>query len=351
MSNKNDIREPVLLKSGKYRGQVMRKGERRIIYGSTREEYFEKARIFKQYGFYDKPEEKPHDAEDVAVVELGDIISDYIYSHEKVLALTSVDSYRKLYDALPDDLLNCDIEVIDLQAVMDRIADSHAASTTRNYWTLIKSSLEYAGYTVPIIRLPQLGRSGQKALSSEEIRKLLNYVHGKDIELIILLGLHSLRAGEMMALDREDIFDDLIHICKNRVYDSASNSFIIVPWTKTDKSYRNIRIFIPRLYEILPEKLTLREDFSQTNLSAMVKRACIAAGVTPISFHGLRRSFASICYFLGISEHATMEMGGWGSINTVHEHYVKMDMEALNKDNQKLLDYYAFTTEADKPLE
>ena len=44
-----------------------------------------------------------------------------------------------------------------------------------------------------------------------------------------------------------------------------------------------------------------------------------------------------------------MEMGGWGSIATVHNYYVKLDNESRNKDNQKLLDYYAFTIKPEKP--
>lgn len=342
------IPEPKQLSDGRYRGQIMRDGSRKLIYGNSREEYRLNAERYKLFGTYDEPEQSDDDADDVDVVTLNDLIYDYIESHDKVLASTSKDTYHALRRNLNVDLLGCDIEVIDYQVLVDMIGKTRSAASVRNFWTLIKSSLNYAGYPTPVVRLPYVGKSEQSALSPDEVQKLLDYVYNKPIELPIILGLHSLRAGEVMALEREDIYNDLIHVTKNRIHDDTTNSFFVVPWTKTSKSHRNIRIFIPRLYEILPEKFTLRKDFSQTNLSAMVKRACAAAGITPITFHGLRRTFASICYNLGISEHATMEMGGWGSISTIHNYYIKLDNESRNKDNQKLLDYYAFTTKSEK---
>ena len=40
--------------------------------------------------------------------------------------------------------------------------------------------------------------------------------------------------------------------------------------------------------------------------------------------HGLRRSFASLCYHLGISEAVTMISGGWSDFRTMRKIYTKI---------------------------
>ena len=56
-----------------------------------------------------------------------------------------------------------------------------------------------------------------------------------------------------------------------------------------------------------------------------VKRACKRAGVTEVSCHGLRHSFASLCYFLkDIPDRQIMLWGGWASSATLHKIYIRL---------------------------
>jgi integrase len=51
--------------------------------------------------------------------------------------------------------------------------------------------------------------------------------------------------------------------------------------------------------------------------------------------HGLRRSFASLGFHLGLSELEVQEIGGWSDHNTVHKIYLKLAREdRLNAENK-----------------
>ena len=353
MKSKNDIREPVLRKNGTWSGQVMHGKERHTIIGSSKDDYFAKARIYKLYGLYDKQEKKevpePDPADDV--VTLGDVLYGYIKSRERVLARTSADQYWRLYEKLDPDILDCDVSVLDWQVLIDWLAEDRAPKTVRNYWSLIKSALTKAGYPEPIVATPQVGESGGNFLDDKEIEIFCNYIKGKPGELAMLFALHSLRASEAMALTKADITKNIIHVTKTSIKDMATGRFVIVNHTKTDKSYRDIDIFIPRLADLIesaPDGLLLH-DVRQYSLSVLTKRYCREAGVTECTYHDLRRTFASLCYYKGVPEPLIMEMGGWSDNQMIHKVYVKLyDSERL-RGKQLLRDYYAFTAEPENP--
>ena len=345
MKNNYGVPEPVLLQNGKYRGQVMREGKRQLIYGSSLDDYYKKALIFKQYGLFDEPEKKPKPepaADDVVV--LGDLLYDYIKAKERVLAKTSVDQYWRIYDNIDNDLLECDVEVLDFQTLIDWLAEDRSPKTVKNYWGLIKSALTYAGYKEPIVSVPQVGESGGSFLDDREIKVFCDYIRGKPYEMAMLFALHSLRACETMALTKADIVNGYIHVTKESVKDRATGKFIIVRHTKTNKSYREIGIFIPRLLELIasaPDDGLLLPDVYQYRLSVLARRYCREAGVTECTYHDLRRTFASLCYFKHLPEKLILEMGGWSDNQMIHRVYVKLYDSERQKGKGLLWDYYA----------
>ena len=79
----------------------------------------------------------------------------------------------------------------------------------------------------------------------------------------------------------------------------------------------------------------------QRELREAVHKACKKAGVTDVSVHGLRHSFASLAYHLGVPERITMEIGGWsdpGTVNKIYTHIAKTDMEHYQSE---MANFYA----------
>jgi integrase len=65
-----------------------------------------------------------------------------------------------------------------------------------------------------------------------------------------------------------------------------------------------------------------------------VKRACERAGVTVVTNHGLRHSFASLCFYLKIPNRQIKEWGGWKNDATLNRIYIRLaaSMQTENKN-------------------
>jgi hypothetical protein len=62
---------------------------------------------------------------------------------------------------------------------------------------------------------------------------------------------------------------------------------------------------------------------------------CDAAGLPRVGVHGLRHSFASLCYSLGVPAKITMQIGGWSNPQTltkIYTHLGKKDIAARSKE-------------------
>jgi integrase len=96
---------------------------------------------------------------------------------------------------------------------------------------------------------------------------------------------------------------------------------------KNRSSTRKVPIMIPRLSEALKacekeEGLVVPQ--APCTLLGDVKRACRIAGITEVTAHGLRHSFASLCYRQGVNERQTMSWGGWSDYHTMHKIYIRL---------------------------
>ena len=63
---------------------------------------------------------------------------------------------------------------------------------------------------------------------------------------------------------------------------------------------------------------------------ARINRICKKEGLPEVGVHGLRHSFASLAYHLGVPEKIAMEIGGWANSQTMHKiytHISKADAE------------------------
>lgn len=315
---------------GRWAGQIMVGRRRYTVYGKTKEEYEVNARATKMRLLAAKDEP--------AKLTLGQVIDMYIASNENVLSPSTMRGYNTIRKHRFTGYMNMFITGIDWQRMVNEEALLCAPKTVKNAWGLVSASLTAIGEKTPVVHLPKTAKKQLPFLNYSEIQTFLGAIRGKPGELAALLALHSLRESELFALTADDIQDGFITVNKALVPDEV-NHFVLKHTTKTPLSNRKIPVMIPRLLEILPESGRLVPERPSTVYNR-INRVCDAAGLPRVGCHGLRRSFASLCYHLKIGERTVMALGGWSNMQTVHNFYIQLSQLELNDDVKKLQDYY-----------
>jgi len=101
---------------------------------------------------------------------------------------------------------------------------------------------------------------------------------------------------------------------------------------------------IPRLYTLLKQYAETGEPIpthSPVTLLRHVHAACTKAGVTDVTNHGLRHTFASLGYSLGLSERQMMDLGGWSDPATMHKIYIRLAQRDKEKAKNAISDFFA----------
>ena len=332
------VPEPKRKADGSYAHQVMYNGKRYNVVGATLEEYKANAREIKLGKIPESEQEAPF-------VRFADIVEAHLAKKQESIEESTAHYYNDILVNVLGDVGECDPEVIDWQVLVNMLSGQYSGGYIRGIWSLIKSALKDAGYPEPYVKLPKIGRSDRPFLDADEIPKLLDAIRGSKYEAGILLCLHSLRAGEVCALTAEDIYDGYIHVNKTMMI--TDNGYVLANRTKTETSTREVPVLIDRLYEVIPPAGRI-VDYSPNSLSQAVKRACKIANITSCSAHDLRRSFASLCYSLGLKEKSIMKYGGWSNNRIMNDVYIKLSAKDALNDAEKLKNYFNFTAKEQK---
>jgi integrase len=185
-------------------------------------------------------------------------------------------------------------------------------------------------------------------LSHDEILRFVRESIGQKYRIAFLLGLHSLRLSEVLALTWSDVdlSKNTIYVHRAAVLDDK-NHLTIREQTKTDLSTRTIPIFIPEL----AAELTKRKKYHKPNervvpvmpntvyraVSTFLKTHRFEQG----GFHLLRHSFASLCYYLNVPVLVTCTLGGWSDYNTVYRIYTHLERAKIAQSESELTAFFA----------
>lgn len=316
------IPKPRQQKSGEWIGQVMVNGERYTVKGKTVDEYIAKAKALKT-GLIKA--EKIRSGK-----TLQQACEAFNASRSQVLSPSTIAGYETIVRTRFGSYMSKDILSIDWQKMVNDEAAVCGSKTLKNAWGYICTVLKVEGIDKPAVRLPQLVSDELPWLTPEQIPVFLEAIKGKPCELAALFALHSLRKSELVALRPENIRDGKIYVEGSRVRDK-DNQLVYKKTTKNRSSRRPVKIRIPRLKELLETSDVKPGEFyitiSTNNLHTSINNVCDSVGLPRVGCHGLRRSFASLCYFLGVSERETMRDGGWSDIQTMHKKYIKLAEE------------------------
>lgn len=273
-------------------------------------------------------------------VSLRDALNMYINSRDAVLSPSTIRGYKKIRDLRFQSVMDsrlCDIN--DWQYVVNEEAKLCSAKTLKNAWGLIKSVLKKNGIADPDVTIPQVVDNEHPFLQPDQIPELLELIKGEKYELVYLLGLHGLRSSEILGLDVEkNLTKDVIRIRGSKVQTETAKGavkYVSKKETKTEKSRRDVPVMIPRIKELVKEMKksgTIDSAIPDHPEAARkrLNRICKNNGLPEIGLHGLRHTFASLCYHLGLSEMETMRLGGWSDpmvMRKIYTHLAEKDKQ------------------------
>ena len=336
---KDEIKIPTPRKLASGSWTVYLAAEKQSITEPTRELCIAKAKAVRA-GFIEQKKSVPR-------LATGDAIEKMMVAEKGVLSPSTLRGYgitrRNRFQAYMDK----DISSVDWQTAISAECLLVSAKTVRNAWDAVVAAMRYFKITPPDVKLPKFKKGGQPYLDYEQIQRFIPAVRGKDCELAALLALHSLRLSELIALKRSSIVTAKAGaeyiVVSGSIVPDENNTFVEKDTNKTSHSTREIPVLIPRLLEILPDIPPEDRLFHENPrlIGRRINRVCESANLPPVAVHGLRRSFASLCYHLNWSEIRTMSVGGWTDYKTVHEHYLQEAQKDKDRNAKKMQRFYA----------
>ena len=182
-------------------------------------------------------------------------------------------------------------------------------------------------------------------MSAEEIPVFLKEAEGSKYEIAFLLALHSLRVSEILGLRWEnvDLKKQSITVRGATLFDEH-NKLVNRPTNKNRSSRRTIPIMIPRLFQLLSDAERTSEFVVIANpnsIRASANKICRKANLPEVGTHGLRHSFCSLAYKLGISEKVTMQLGGWSDYGTMRKIYTHIAQADISDSVQQIKNFFA----------
>lgn len=196
----------------------------------------------------------------------------------------------------------------DVQAVINSVAKDHSPKTVRNYSGFISAFLTYAGYAAPMIRLPESVKPDLYIPDELTVRRLIKAVRGTDLEIPVLLAATGpLRAGEICALEMDDITGNVIHVCKSLALGPDGRWKVKPP--KTLSSDR--RIEMPAYVIDLIRRRGSVTDFNPRQLSRHFRTFLHDNNFPHFRFHDLRHFCVSMLKARNVPDLYIQQRGGW----------------------------------------
>jgi integrase len=279
---------------------------------------------------------------------LSNAIDRYIEDRKNVLSPSTIRGYRCIQNQRFVTMMTRDVSSItqeQWQRAINLEAKLCSAKTLKNAWGFLSTVIhDQTGQRITV-RLPQVVANDLPFLTAEQIPAFLQALHGSPYEIPILLALSSLRRSEILAMKWEDI--DLaagcLHVHGAAVWDE-NDELVYRKENKNSTSRRTVPFLIPQLREAV-EKADRSGEYiircAPNVLRYNINKACRKAGLPEVGTHGLRRSFASLAYHLGIPEAVTMKAGGWADIYTMRKNYTKISEKDLTDQGSKYEDFFS----------
>jgi len=316
--------------NGKWRVQITIEGQRISLTDDTEEEVTLKAmNILHGAEQYKK---------EPLSIALDEAYKRYIESKDSVLAPSTISEYRRMQKNDLCGLMKLplrDITPEKVQREINKTAKDKSPKYVRNVHGLLVSVLkEYHPNLMLRTTLPQKVRYDAKIPTTEEIKSILQYATGTDIELPIYLSVWlGLRSSEIQGLKWEAYNGKTLAIKEAVVVVDRKR---VVKGTKTTSSKRTLPV-PPHIKTIIEAQEKIGDNIVPLNRDQIYKRfskLCKDNELPHFRFHDLRHASASVMLALGIPDKYAMERMGHATNNmlkTVYQHTMEDEKTAIGK--------------------
>lgn len=275
-------------------------------------------------------------------------MDDYISQRENILSPSTIAGYKVIQRNRFKQLHKVRISEISAtkwQKAVNAEAKTISAKTLKNSAMFVQTVIAEAGGEKLSARLPQVVPNDLPWLTPEQIPTFLTAIKGSKYEIPALLALSSLRQSEIVAMQWKDIdIGKSILTVHGAAVKDDSGKVIQKDTNKNLSSRRTVPFLIPQLKEAVEQKERKPDAYVYPHYSNVLRlninRVCEEAGLPKVGVHGLRRSFASLCYHLGISEAVTMMAGGWSDFRTMRKIYTKISEKDIQDQAAKFTQFF-----------
>jgi len=277
---------------------------------------------------------------------LGQGIDKYIAGKKNVLSPSTLRVYQAIRKGRFSAVMDKPIaSVRSWQAVVNDEAATCAPKTLKNAWTLVASVIEAETGKRPRVTLPQIPRADHAFLEPDQIEGFCAALRGDPVEIPALLGLSSLRLSELLALTWAQVDLDAATVRVSGAVVLGPDGLTKKPTNKNTTSARTVPI-MPQLVEALRAAPAHKQSDPVVTLTPKgiyrrVNTICRHLGYPQIGVHGLRHSFASLAYHLGLPYKVTMQIGGWSDDATMQRIYTHIAKSAVTEGAAALRSFYA----------
>ena len=274
-------------------------------------------------------------------------IDAYIDARSNVLSPSTIRGYRIIQRNRFQDAMGRPVDAYDdkgWQRIINKEAKLCSSKTLKNAWGFIASVIhEETGKQISV-NLPQVVSDTRSFLEPEQIPVFLEAAKGNNFEIAALLALCSLRSSEISALTWEhvDLKNGIIHV-QGAVVKDEGNKYVRKKENKNTTSRRDVPIMIPRLLDALKEadqSCASVVPFHPSSVCRGINKICESAGLPKVGTHGLRHSFASLAYHLGMPEKIAMQIGGWSNDATMRKIYTHVAKNDVLKYQNAMASFY-----------
>lgn len=331
------VPEAERLPSGSYRCRVMVNGQKKSFTAPTKREA-EQAALEYKIGLLAEENERPE-------ITIRKAIDEYLALKSGVLSPASVRGHRIKQRCYLQGIMDTPLSKLSAAAIQQEInSEKCSPKTIRETWALIRPAIKRYGVSYDV-SLPAVQSDEHAFLSADEIPVFLKEAEGSKYEIAFLLALHSLRVSEILGLRWEnvDLKKQSITVRGATLFDE-NNKLVNKPTNKNRSSRRTIPIMIPRLLQLLSDAERTSEFVVIANpnsIRASANKICRKANLPEVGTHGLRHSFCSLAYKLGISEKVTMQLGGWSDYGTMRKIYTHIAQADISDSVQQIKNFFA----------